>query len=762
MTKRYTMWTLAVFSFALLLCTYLSFRVMIIVSLSALLALIPLVFIKVPLKKLLIPCMISLILSVLFFGWSSFNVARKERLLLDQSAYVTGAITDVGTNSSGSLTRYCVQLSTINEERILPHERFNVYVYIDDKVQYTPGSVVGGTFSFFDSAVEYGRGREDRVFASAYVGADQLKQITQNQNKILSLLYHYKTSVMELLRYGNDKTIGLLRSVCFGETTSLDSGMFVSLRRIGMSHVTAVSGLHLSFAVLLFDLLASAFGMNHRIRHLLDIVIAILFTALVGFPYSCVRACIMLCIFSLGVALNLFSDSITSLSVAAFVILVFNPFAVRDVGFLLSVSATAGIVLLYAPIENFLFPKKLGSNSKINGIYRKFTGIFACSVAASIATLPVVLPVFRSVSLIGPLANVVLLLPMQAVFIIGMLMILVGWIPGVGFILGLLCDLLCGLIDIISNVFGRVSFASVSGFDFMGVVLLVLFFGILAVALYDFLKHKRRCFMALFLLLLVFAGCFGIIYRVTDVDDPVRIAFIDVGQGDCTIVSKGQKALIFDCGGDSDRRYNVIEYLRKNGIYEVDLLAFTHLHSDHSNGLKSLLNNLYIDEIIYPDCSFDSLEQKAMLLTEGARNIDKTETLCFWDDVFVTVMANALFDPMLADENELCVGYKITYGETAVLVAGDANNATELKLMENDVSSTILKVSHHGSKSSSYYPFIKAVSPDIAVISVGENNYGLPNESVINRLETICPLILYTKDGTIVFHTDGTHMERIR
>ncbi len=761
MSKRILMWTLTTFVLTLMLATFLSFRVLYGVGIVVLISLVPTAIIKFPAKKLILACQISFMIAALFFTASEYTVHKTKSVILDQTHAVAGEIVDLGTNAAGNLVRYKIRLTEVGDKHLSFYERFHIYLYTDMETTYLPGTYIQGTMQFFDSEVDYGAGREDRIFLSCYQSSSDLQVVNHQSKGFYGTFYRFRTSIQNRLSYGGHKTKGLLRSVCFGDTDSLDSNLNVSLRRIGLTHVTAVSGLHLSFLVLVFNSAFAVLGIHYRIRYLLDIFVSIFFTAVVGFPLSCVRACVMLILYSLGLALNWFSDSLTSLSVAAFLITLLNPYAIRDVGFLLSVSATAGIIMLTLPIENFMFPKRFPVHHRINWAYRKITTAFACSVSATISTLPIITVVFGSVSLIGPVANVVLIYPLQIVFELGIIMVLFGWIPGVGAVLGFLCDILYYLIEKIAVFMGRFSFASVSGIDFCGWVLLILLVGIIAVSIYDFCRYRRRSFVALFLLLLCFFGLFHTFHAMTHSNDEVEIAFVDVGQGDCTVISKDHSAVILDYGGSSEKRYHLIEYLRKKNIYCIELLAFTHLHSDHTNGLRTLLKNVYVDEILYPELKYDSYETISMLLNENAEvitdNFDKTVL----GDVKLEVIAEAALDESLSGENERCICYRVTYEDTSVLVTGDLSGAAEMRLLEYDLDCTLLKVAHHGSASSSLYPFIRAASPEISVISVGENPYGLPKASVLERLKTVSPMILQTSnEGTIIFRTDGITMER--
>lgn len=761
MAKRYLMWILFSFIFGLFLFTLIPAKWVLISSAASFLALVLLAFLRFPLRKLLLPCFAAFMVASAYYGFVEYQFSKIIDETVGKTAEVSGTIIECGKNSAQTQNRYTVKLATLNSKKLPFYIDASIYLYTDYCNTIEPGATFNGVLEFYDTPIDFGYGKENHILVSAFSSDLSEKINTPDSDSFYYNLHRFRTAVQKRLSFGSEKTNGFLHSICFGNKENLDSALNVSLKRCGLSHVTAVSGLHLSFAVLLFNLLLSLFGLHYRIRHLLNIIIAILFTALVGFPPSCIRACVMLSLFSLGVALNLFSDGLTSLSVAAFLICVFSPMSVRDVGFLLSVSATAGILVLFAPIENFLFPKRISKNHIVNWFYRKMTGVIACSVSATIATLPIVIILFGSVSVIGPLANMVLIFPIQGLFMLGILGILLCWGTEMNSAFTFVCDSIYRLIENVAKPFGRLKIASISYLDWFSILFLVLLAVVFVVSLYHYIRYRARSFCVLFVSLVLLFSTIGAFRVTTAPAVKWKIAFIDVGQGDCTVVSRGHHAIILDYGGSSESRSNLIDYLRRNNIYIVDLLAFTHLHDDHTNGFPALLQNVYVDSIIYPCVSDGSPSFISLIRRENSSIIDSNKRISVLNGASITVIADALLSNDLRKTNEKCVCYRIDIGEVSVLVTGDLEGQSEMNLLDHDLDCTILKVSHHGSEDSSVYPFIKAASPLIAVISVGENTYGLPDAEAVARLETICSTVESTLEGTVVYQTDGISLERI-
>ncbi len=701
--------------------------------------------------------LLSVMLATSVLGLDRYFLERKQSELTDQIIHVTGEVSAVTTNGAGDLCCYRIALRKLGEEPCA-FRRYGVYVYSRNSDLHI-GDLIDLDITFFDTPIEYGLGKEDRILCSGY--SEELTGTPLEGFSWRKTLDHIRTGINAQLKWGRADTVGLLRSVCLGDKENMPAELLVSLRRIGLSHITSVSGFHLAIAVLMFNTMLILLGIGHKVRYVIDIFVSVFFTVAVGMPLSCVRACIMITLLSLAMAFDLFPDSLTSLGVAASLVVLFNPQSIRDVGFLLSVSATLGMITLQRPIDRLLFPERISKQRWVNWLYRQFIGVFSCSAAATLATIPITILVFGSVSLTGPFANLVLLFPFQLFFYLGMGMLLFGWIPGVGRVLGFLCDCLYVMIERVAHFMGKIPFASVSRFDPVEIILLILLVLLIGVSVYIFNKHGRRCFWHLAALFLCFTVTFQTLYTGYREDGLLKIAFIDVGQGDCTVISRGTDAVILDYGGSSEKRYNLIEYLKQNEIFNVEHLFFTHLHKDHTNGLNTLEKNCYIKNITYPiskgSCDQFLVKLQAVDATSIAENVSFTAL----DGVKILALTDAL-DGAVSDENENCVCYRLEYGDISILITGDLAGSSELKISSKMQDTTILKVAHHGSDNSSTYPFLKAVSPEIAVVSVGENSYNLPGIKAMDRISSVVPAVYVTREhGSVVFKTDGKILERI-
>ena len=242
-------------------------------------------------------------------------------------------------------------------------------------------------------------------------------------------------------------------------------------------------------------------------------------------------------------------------------------------------------------------------------------------------------------------------------------------------------------------------------------------------------------------------------------DSTFEVHFIDVGQGDCSLVLCDGHAMLID-GGESSESSKVYAYLKEHGISHLDYMVATHAHSDHIGGLSGALNYASVDTAFCPVTDYDSKTFESMVkyLDRQGRSI----TVPNPGDEFMLGRAHVqILGPQKSydEANDTSIVMKVSYGDTSFLFTGDAERTAEADILAEgyDLSATVLKVGHHGSDTSTSYPFLREIMPQYAVIQVGEDNsYGHPTEDTLSRLRD-ADVKVYRNDlqGDIVCSSDG-------
>lgn len=246
-------------------------------------------------------------------------------------------------------------------------------------------------------------------------------------------------------------------------------------------------------------------------------------------------------------------------------------------------------------------------------------------------------------------------------------------------------------------------------------------------------------------------------------DGNMYVNFIDIGQGDCTLITCKDTAILIDCGEYAEYE-NVRNYLLNKRIFDLDLIITTHPHTDHIGGMGKIMYSFKIGDVIMPKIpekiipTTTAYEKFMLAVSQRAKNVIAAEVGKTYKYGELTVQ---ILGPVKDYDNlnNMSVVAKITYGKTSVMMTGDAQKQAEWDMLKNkyDFSAELLKVGHHGSKNSSSYEWFEAVKPEYAVISCGKNNdYGHPNKQTIKKLDKYGVQYFRTDLlGNIVFVSDG-------
>lgn len=251
-------------------------------------------------------------------------------------------------------------------------------------------------------------------------------------------------------------------------------------------------------------------------------------------------------------------------------------------------------------------------------------------------------------------------------------------------------------------------------------------------------------------------------------DCKMSVHFLDVGKADCAYVSCGDKNILIDAA-DKDTSNRVEEYLKRQNVKKLDLVVMSHAHRDHIGQMDIIINDFDIEKFIMPDIPKKIIPTSrtylSVLKALDERKVN-VETAKAGSQIVLGDLIVDIFGPcgIYDDINNTSVVVKLTFGSESFLFTGDASENSELDMVSRgfDLKATVLKVGHHGSKTSTTQKFLDAVKPNYAVISVGEDKNNLPNAKILKRLKS-CNIKTYRTDkcGNIVSLTNGKGVEFI-
>lgn len=251
----------------------------------------------------------------------------------------------------------------------------------------------------------------------------------------------------------------------------------------------------------------------------------------------------------------------------------------------------------------------------------------------------------------------------------------------------------------------------------------------------------------------------------------VAVHFIDVEQGDCALIIAGETSILID-GGEVSESGSVIKYLNSLDIDRLDIIVASHPHSDHIGSLSSVLDEFGADKLIMPKVADDMepITSSYMNMIESAEKCNAKieyakvgKTQSFSDGSALEIIAPV---KDYEDYNNYSIVCKFVYKNTAFLFTGDIEKLAEKDIVESgaDLSADVIKIAHHGSKTSSLKIFIQAVAPKYAAISVGApNDYGHPHDETLKILKLLDIKVYRTdRHGSIVMFSDGNNIEIVK
>lgn len=549
----------------------------------------------------------------------------------------------------------------------------------------------------------------------------------------------------------------LIRGVLLGDKGG-DAALAEDFRRAGVSHVLAISGLHVGLIYAFARLLLDRLKVGGKLRLPLMAAVLCFYLFLTGFSASVIRATLMLLAVAFGETVGEEYDGLSALSLAGLLILITSPAQLFAAGFQLSFAAVLGITLFYGPACKLWQKHFRQPGSILSSLF-----LTAC---ASVVTLPITFYHFQTFNPISFLANLIV------VPLIGLILPL-----AIGpLVVGLLVLPLAKIIALPAAIFARFCldvtgfFAGVElftinrgGFGGVEICFLILAAFVLT-GYFNFRRASARIFVFSALPFLLTVALVSLW-----LPRPLTVTFLDVGQGTATLIeTPGGGAYLVDgggyeeFGGYSQNRTPISQEVLLPALYaknirRLDGVFISHNHADHAQGIEELLQSFPVTRI-YVNSKYNGehlLAQDKIPVTplgqgDELQAADGTRFNVVWPDSKVEAVADD-------EQNEASLVVRVGYGGRSLLLTGDIGAETEMQLKAAEVDCDVLAVPHHGSNGSTCEEFVAATTPQVAIISVGRyNTFGHPRQEVIERLEQADVRVYRTDEqGAVEVKTDG-------
>ena len=612
-------------------------------------------------------------------------------------------------------------------------------------------------------------------------------------NPILAGLYDFRDEMgRSLQRTLPEPQAAVAQTLLLGQRDNLTLEMREDFRGTGTSHLLAISGLHVG-VVLVLTMAGSAFLLGRRGPYFLLVPLLALwgYALLSGASPSVVRAAIMGTVYLAAVAAGRPRNVFPALALAAGVMAGLEPAILKNLSFQLSFAAVSGIALLGLPLTGW-FQEKLHLTYDQQGLLcsvaRGALLSAVVSVAATIATLPLVAFHFQQLPTLGIPATVLALPALPPILMTSGLTVAADAIhPALGQVVGWAAYVPITYLTGVIQAFAAIPVSIIEIPRFRGILVWLYYVPITLAALTPwhtlnsarkkaqaFLSPISFTFSAANLRLLVPAAALLLLaaviwaHALSASDGRLHVIFLDVDQGDGILIvtPAGQRVLV-DGGPDPVAAVEALNAHLPFWDRRLDLVVSTHTDEDHLAGLVGVVQRHPVDAVVegIPGTSSlyltwrQALEEKSI----DPVAIHRGAAIDLGDGLSLNVLNPPLDSgpPSVRDSNNNSVVLRLQYGAVGFLLTGDIEENAELELIREGlpISSDVLKVSHHGSNNASGPFFLRAVSPAVAVVQSGEDNrFGHPHREVIDRLQKLVGedgLYVTAVDGTVELTTDG-------
>ncbi len=588
----------------------------------------------------------------------------------------------------------------------------------------------------------------------------------------------------------------IVKGLILGDTTALEEELKEKFQIANISHVLAVSGMHIIYIVIGIEVVFKKWLGKRKVKYVV-IFGVIFYMSITGFTSSIVRAGIMGMMNIFAFLVYRKNDIWTSIAISLGIILIQNPYAITGVGLQLSYLGTIGIILFHKNIKQYLDNIKCIKNNiqikkskRISKIVENLKDMISVTLSAQLMILPIMLYHFNMIGIYFVITNILVSMMIGPIMFLSIIFVFCSFIHLhiSQFIAIFLSFGIKGLIQIsnLSNLPFSKIYVLTPSILFIFIYYIVILVGnriymiytskyinstegrvknliaLMKYRLYEKKKKTKKIYQKILqernikaFIKQTYKGIFLIIFLIGIYQFPknLEIHFLDVGQGDsCFIITPNHKTILIDGGGSTSSTFDVgkdtlIPYLLDKGYTQLDYVFISHFDQDHVGGILSLLEELKVGQIFISKQGKTSDNYETFLEIVAQKNL-KVREVKMGDKITI---GDVTFHILWPTENQIeenmlnnnAMVMKLQYKSFSMLFTGDIEEVAEKKILSvysdnlDSLKATVLKVAHHGSKSSSTEKFLKAVNSKVAIIGVGENNmFGHPSNVVLERLQS--------------------------
>ncbi|MDD2181397.1 MAG: DNA internalization-related competence protein ComEC/Rec2 [Bacilli bacterium] len=541
-------------------------------------------------------------------------------------------------------------------------------------------------------------------------------------NQRPKFLYLIKRKIIKRIE-SVDKSSAYLKNYLIAERSDINDFVLNSYQGNGLNHLLTLSGAQISMFSMIVLFLINKISKNKIINYIIVTIIMLFYLFLAGSPPSLLRAVMMFIFLRINEVFKLKINTLNFIILIFSTLLIYNPYYVYHLGFLFSFSISFYLILF---------------KDVINRYKTYFKRLFVISIIAFLVSMPILINNFFEINLLTPITNLIFI-PIF-LLIIFPLSIVVFFIP----ILDQLLYLIITFTENLSLFVNNINVFDIT-LKYMGIIPVIVYYVLITIVLISFRNKKYLNFIYISVVLIIhfFSPYFN--------EYPV-ITFIDVGQGDSTLIElpKNIGNILIDTGGiikynneewkQKNKDYSIavnkiIPYLKSRGIRKLDYLILTHGDYDHMGESENLINNFKIDNVILNSGNNNDYEKNLIKLLNN-----KKIPYNFYNKFELIINKYKFYflnQKNIIDENEDSLIVYTKLNNMNILLTGDAGKSSEKYLIDTYKlpNMDILKLGHHGSKNSSSREFINELIPKFAIISVGLNNrYNHPHKEVIDIL----------------------------